>query len=181
MLSFQRFGLFRGLYVPFPCRGTGSLDTSGNKRGLLTDRVGFEPTEPLRGSHALQACAFSRSATCPKRAKATLLPCDLIPLTRHGLVRMSRLAVGKRARMAASDHCMVAAPRSPLSFSTGGSRNRHGVRTPEARRGSPRILPIRSTFACLGAPHHPPMSERPAVCAEFPSDQELLAAVGRPR
>ncbi len=40
------------------------------RRERTTDGVGFEPTRPLWGPHALQACAFSRSATHPEE------PCE---------------------------------------------------------------------------------------------------------
>ena len=41
-------------------------------RGLLADRGGFEPPIRYERIHAFQACAFNRSATCPKRVREAL-------------------------------------------------------------------------------------------------------------
>lgn len=32
----------------------------------VAERVGFEPTVPVNGTHALQACPFDRSGTSPQ-------------------------------------------------------------------------------------------------------------------
>ena len=39
---------------------------------LLADRGGFEPPIRYERIHAFQACAFNRSATCPKRVRQAL-------------------------------------------------------------------------------------------------------------